>query len=146
MNWLQEITHNPSLQTKLSDFLTIYGTSGLEQALQAYADMQQLYTCRSKTAISQIRINDIYYLEIHGHTITAHTAHDVYHKYGALSNELKSLARYGFIKCSQSCIVSLNKIRTIVNNDITLVNDEVLHLSRSCAPKVILAFHNFSHS
>ncbi len=117
-----------------------YGTTGLEQALQNYTDLQQEYICKTKTSISKIQIYDIYYLEILEHDISVHTQHGIYQKYGTLSNELKFLSPYGFIKCNQSCIVSMHKIKTICSNDIILINNEHLHMSRHYAPKVITAF------
>lgn len=85
-------------------------------------------------------INDIYYLEIHKHNITFYTNYGTYKKYGSLNNELKFLSPYNFIKCNQSCIVSLQKIRTISADKIILINDAKIHMSRNYAPKVILAF------
>jgi len=61
-------------------------------------------------------------------------------KYGSLNNELKFLSHYNFIKCNQSCIVSLNKIRDIHHQDVILINDEILHMSRNYINKVIIAF------
>lgn len=144
MDWLRQIANNISLNNQLTTFLTAYGTDGLEQALLLYTNMQQEYICKTKTSTTKLRIADIYYLDITGHNIIAHTTQGVHRKYGTLSNELKTLSHYGFVKCNQSCIVSLTKIKSIGNNQIILINDEALHLSRSCAPKVILAFHNFA--
>lgn len=146
MNKLQDLPIDTSLQSTLSSFIEKYGASGLEQALQLYTDMQQEYICKTKTSISKIKLCDIYYLEIQEHNITVHTQHGIYQKYGTLNNELKFLSQYGFIKCNQSCIVSLSKIRTTQTNDITLINNEKLHMSRKYAPKVLIALRckNFS--
>lgn len=131
------------LQDTISKFLERYGISGLKQALQSYDNMQQKYLCKSKTSVSKIRLRDIYYLEITGHHITVHTEHETYKKYGALNRELEYLSPYGFVKCNQSCIVSLQKIRSILGNDIILINHEHLYLSRHYASKVLIAFsHN----
>ena len=108
------------LQDTISTFLTQYGSSGLNQALQLYKNTQQEYICRTRTSISKINISDIYYMEIQEHQITIYTQHGTYHKYGTLNNELKSLSPYGFIKCSQSCIVSLGKIKAI-HNALTII-------------------------
>lgn len=142
MNWLQELSNDKTLQTKFYDFLTSYGFSGLEQAMQVYADMQQDYFCNTKTSTSKIKIRDIYYLEIHGHNIVAHTEHDSFRKYGSLNNELKILSSHGFVKCNQSCLVALSKIKTIHDNSIILTNGETVHMTRNYASKVIMAFHN----
>lgn len=144
MNWIQEIEQDTDLSETLSIFLTNYGISGLVSALHLYTDMQQEYICKTKTSTARIKLGDIYYLEIHGHNIIAYTSHGLYRKYGTLTAEQKLLSRYGFIKCNQSCLVSLCKINSICNNQIILVTGEKLHLSRSCAPIVIMAFHTFN--
>lgn len=64
----------------------------------------------------------------------------VHKKYGTLNQELKILSPFGFIKCIQSCITFLNKIKVIQNNDIILVDNTVLNSSRTYAPKVLTAF------
>lgn len=134
----------PQIDTKLNDtitnFLAQYGTSGLKQALQLYINAQQEYICRTRTSTSRINISDIYYMEIREHQITIYTQHGTYHKYGTLSNELKSLSPYGFIKCAQNRIVSLNKIRTINCTDIILINGTKVHMSKRYALTTITAF------
>lgn len=131
---------NTELNDTISNFLEQYGTSALKQALQLYKDNQQEYICRTRTSISKINISDIYYMEIREHQITIYTQHDAYHKYGTLNNELKSLSPYGFIKCAQNRIVSLNKIRTINYTDITLINGTKIHMSKRYALTTITAF------
>lgn len=135
-----DFSKDEHIQKTISDFLNRYGTSGLEQALQLYTDMKQAYICTTKTSVSKIKIHDIYYLEIMGHHIDVHTEYGTYQKYGSLNKELEVLLPHGFIKCNQSCIVSLHKIRTIQGNDIILINSERLHLSRHYAPNVLMAF------
>ena len=109
-------------KNNLDDFLEQYGILGLKQALQLYRDTQQEYICKTRSSISKIRIFDIYYMEIHEHQITIYSQDGIFHKYGTLNSELKLLSSYGFIKCTQNCIVSLRKIRTICYNDIILTN------------------------
>lgn len=140
MNWMLELTQDKVLQDTLTRFLNQYGFSDLKEALLQYSKFEQDYICKTKTSISKFKISDIYYLEIQTHAITLHTQHGVYQKYGSLAKEQKRLSPYGFIKCNQSCIVSLRKIRSICNNTITLVNDVQLHISQLYAPKVLIAF------
>ena len=144
MNWLKELSSNKNLHANLSGFLEQYGLSGLEYALQLYQNTHQKYICKTKKNISQINIYDIYYLEIQKHNITIHTQFETFQKYGTLANELKNLSPFGFIRCTQSCIVSLSKIKHIRRDDIILINDVRLHMSRGYASQVIIAFsqHN----
>ena len=135
-----ELLINDTLQNRLAVFLKRYGPSGLEKALQLYEDAQQNYICKSSSAISRIKLTDIYYLNIREHNISIHTQYDTYHKYGSLNKELAFLSPYGFVKCNQSCIVSLRKIKSIRDNSITLYNNEQLYMSRHYAPKLLIAF------
>lgn len=140
MNWLEDLSKNRQLQSRLNDFLRSYGLPGLEQAINHYSNRQQEYICKTQDSIVKIMISDIYYLEIHGHNILVHTEKSVYRKYGSLNKELGDLSHYGFIKCNKSCIVSLEKINQILNDNIILKNNVRIHMSRTYAPKVLTAF------
>lgn len=135
-----------NILTDIQSFITTYGEAALQEAIQQYIDNQQIYILKTKYQTTKIKISDIYYLKSQQHNITIHTSHGTYKKYGTLSQELTTLYPYGFIKCTQSCIVSLSKIRTIQNNDITLTDDTVLHVSRSYAPKVLTAFNGKNYA
>lgn len=131
---------NDKLNKTLSDFLDLYGTSGLENALQLYRNSHQEYICKTRTSVSKMSVWDIYYMEIREHQITIYTQHGTYHKYGTLNNELKSLSSYGFIKCAQNRIVSLGKIRSVCFNDIILINGAKIHMSKKYAISIISEF------
>ena len=140
MDWIQELTHNESLSCSLNTFLDQHGLSGLEKALHLYSNTHAEYICKTKAAVTRIKIDDIYYLEIQTHTITIYTEHATFQKYGSLTDELKFLAPYGFIRCRQNCLVSLEKIHSICNDTIHLTNHIPLHMSQRYAPKVLAAF------
>ena len=143
MNWLQELLSDKDIVTHLSAFLKRYGKSGLLQALQTYTNIQQTYICKTKNTLSKINIDDIFYLEINKHTITIHTDSNVHQKYGSLNHELKYLPHAEFVKCNKSCIVSIRKIKSIYDNDIILTDNTKIHMSRTYAPQVIIAFSHF---
>lgn len=140
MDWLQEVLEDKELKSELLDFIERHGKDGLKKAIQNYADAQFQYICKSRTSISKIKIDDIFYLEIKGHNISIYTMDKVYSKYGSLTREVEELIPYGFLKCNQSILVALNKIHAIEQNKITLMNGMNLHMSRSCAPKIVMAF------
>ena len=140
MDWIQELTQKESLCCSLTAFLDQHGFPGLENALQLYTNTQAEYIYKTKATVTRIKMYDIYYLEIQTHTITIHTEHAAYQKYGSLADELKSLAPYGFMKCRQNCLVSLEKIQRICDNTIHLTNHTQLHMSQRYAPKVLAAF------
>lgn len=137
----QIIQNNDNLKAELISFVTLYGISGLQEAMRLYIETSQNYICKTKTSVRKIKIRDIYYLQIHGHKITIHTANDIYHKYGTLHEEFAVLSAYGFLKCSQSCIVSLNRIKEIEGNSLILTNGDRLHVSRTYTAKVLTAFN-----
>lgn len=126
--------------TDIQSFIAMYGELALLEAMQQYIDNQQVYIYKYKTHLSKIKINDIYYIQSKQHCITIHTLQNTFKKYGTLTEELTTLSPYGFVKCSQSCIVSLSKIKIIQNNDAVLIDDTKLHISRSCFPKIFAAF------
>ena len=140
MDWRQALIQNESLSCSLTTFLDQYGFPGLEKALQLYSNTQAEYICKAKEAVIRLNINDIYYMEIQTHTITIYTEHGTYQKYGSLTDELKFLEPYGFIKCRQNCLVSLEKIHSICGDTIILTNHLQLHMSQRYAPKVLATF------
>ncbi|MDO5425704.1 MAG: LytTR family DNA-binding domain-containing protein [Eubacteriales bacterium] len=143
MNWLEELSENKSLSTDLAAFFTQYGPDELKQALQLYEKANQNYICKTKSSLDVLKICDIYYLQIAGHTITVHTQDRNYQKYGTLSKELQALSQYGFIKCNQSCLISLDKVKSITGSNVLMENGDILHLSRNCTSKVIMAFSQY---
>lgn len=140
MDWIQELKQKESLYCSLTAFLEQHGFSGLEKALQLYTNTQAEYICKTKATVTRIKMYDIFYLEIQTHTITIHTEQSTYQKYGSLADELKFLAPYGFIRCRQNCLVSLEKIQRICDNTIHLTNHTQIHMSQRYAPKVLAAF------
>lgn len=141
--FLYAIQDDDQLRTELIDFISLYGMSGLREALRLYTSTSPDYICKTKTSVYRINIHDIYYLKICGHQIMIHTSNDIYQKYGVLHKELEFLAPHGFIKCCQSCIVALNKIKGIEDNTIILINNDRLHVSRTCMAKVLTSFNSF---
>lgn len=134
------LTLDPHLLNKLTSFVNEYGASGLDEALDTYTKMQSEYICRTKTGISKIHICDINYIEVSGHHLAVHTEHGIFSKYGTLTNELKCLSSYGFIRCSQKHIVALSKIKSVSVDSIIMTDNTEIHMSRGCIPKVITAF------
>ncbi len=140
MDWIQEFQLDKELKELFFAFFNQYGAAGLKQALQSYKNMQKEYICKTKSSVSRISINDIYYMTIQQHHIVIHTRHDTFQKYGTLNKELESLSCYGFVKCAQNCIVSLSKIKTIGYDYIILINDTVIHMSKRYASKIIAMY------
>lgn len=141
--WQEEFFNNQVLQHNIDVFVAQYGISGIEKALQIYSSLHHEYICKNKSSISKFDVNDIFYLEIQEHNISIYTKHGIYKKYGTLTKELKFLASFGFVRCSQNCIVSLGKIRTIQHNNIILIDCTKIHLSRNYAAQVIISYSQY---
>lgn len=146
MKFFHTFIDTPALQNKLTDFLSQFGESGLIDALDLYSDLHQTYFIKTKDAFTKLKIQDIMYIEIHGHKMNIYTEYDQYQKYGTLSQELKHLSDYGFIKCSKNCIVSLYKIEKIYENEIHLKNGTILHMSRNYASALLIHFNQKIYS
>ena len=140
-DFLHELLSDQTLKAQLTAFLKKYGKSGLRQAMQSYSDLQKQYICKSKNSISKIQPAEILYLEIQQHTITIHTASNTYRKYGSLESELSFFPPNEFMKCNQSCVVAIGKIKDIYSNNIILTDNTKLRLSRNYAQAIIFAFH-----
>ncbi|EOS69793.1 hypothetical protein C818_02577 [Lachnospiraceae bacterium MD308] len=132
-----------SLKTDFLAFLDTYGANGLRQAMDAYINAQQIYLCKTRTSTSKIPVKDIFYIEIRKHLVTIHAACGCFQKYGSLSNELRHLSKYGFVKCSQNYIVSLSKVQTATYHEVILTDHTKISLSKQYAAKVLLAFNSY---
>ena len=144
MEQLHKLYENPAILQKLSQFLSIYGTESLEEAIDHFVATQEDYICKTKSSITRLKISDIYYLQIQGHQITIHTQENNYKKYGSLANEIKVLSNHGFIRCNQSCIVASSKIKEVDNNQLNLLNGHTLHMIRSYASNLLMAFYGMT--
>ena len=71
-------------------------------------------------------------------SITIRTKHGDYQKYGSLTDELKSLAPYGFIRCRQNCLVSYK-----VRKDALIAYLEDLPLSYDSSVDSEISFCNY---
>lgn len=125
---------------ELKLFIDKYGNDALISALQHYDTAHQLYTCKTKLFTKQIPIYSINYIEIFKHEIVIHTTMGNYSKYGTLKKEYDTVKKWGFVKCSQSFLVPLDKIAEIRGKNVILTTGDSFSLSRSCATEVIYAY------
>lgn len=142
MKITEKSDHIEEINDMVKNFTKQYGITGLKQALENYVQMNHSYIICTRETITKIRIDEIYYLEIRGHHIYVHTEKEMYRKYGTLNEELKTLSGFRFMKCNQSYLVSLSKIKSISHSEITLINNLRIPMSRKYAPQILLAFHS----
>lgn len=142
MKTIEKLDHMDEINNMVKNFTKQYGVRALKQALKNYAQTNHSYVICTNESVTQIRIDEIFYLKIEGHHIQVHTEKEKYRKYGTLNKELKTLSAFRFMKCNQSYVASLNKVKSISNSEITLINGERIPMSRKYTSQILLAFHN----
>lgn len=138
--FMEKMYLSDNILKNLNKFIDKYGNDALLTALKDYDILHQNYIYKTKTSIKKIPIASIDFIEIFEHDINIHTNNEVLVKYGTLRNEYTLLKRYGFVKCNQSILVPINKIKEINGKKITLTTGNIFTLSRSCAFEVICAY------
>lgn len=88
------------------------------------------YNFKSRKSSGPLAIPYISYLVIKNHTITTLIIHGDYQKSGTLKQEPEILTDYGFAACSQSCIVSLYHVQSVIPPVVHLQNETELKLSQ----------------
>jgi DNA-binding LytR/AlgR family response regulator len=91
----------------------------------------------------KIDTEDVYYIEVVGHTIVIHSKSGIYE---TRSKSLKAIAEdlrdYGFVQSGQSHLINLKYVDRIKGDVVTVAGDE-LFLSRSRKKEFITAFGDF---
>lgn len=126
--------------TILQEFITKYGTAGLITALRNFEYLQQTYIYNSNHKTKRIPVSLIDYVEIYGHDITIHTTEGDFNKYGTLKEEYALLSAFGFVKCSQSILIPVTKIKEINKSVLQLMNGTELQITRSCYADLVTAY------
>lgn len=91
----------------------------------------------------KIDTEDVYYIEVAGHTIVIHSKQGVYEtRSKSLKVIAEELKEYGFVQSGQSHLVNLKYVERIKGDAITVGGDE-LFLSRSRKKDFIAAFGDF---
>ena len=129
--FMKKLYLNDNLLTNLNKFIEKYGSDALLTALNNYDHLHHDYIYKTQN-----------YIEIYEHDISIHTNNEIIVKYGTLTNEYNQLKKYGFVKCNQSTLVPINKIKEINGKKITLITGNTFTLSRSCVFEVICAYTN----
>jgi len=86
--------------------------------------------------------NEIYYVEIIGHTIIYHTAKGNFETYDTLRNVEAALAGHNFVKCNACYLVNLSFVDSVQGYDLT-VHGEVIAISHPRKKEFMAALHEF---
>ena len=84
----------------------------------------------SSKGLTKLKLDDILYFDSNLHTITAHTLKEQYPFRGKLSQIEEDYADRDFFRIHKSYLVNLQHIKKISKLYVTLINDEVIDVSK----------------
>lgn len=111
----------------------------LEYDYRRRTDSQYL-TINSGGVLRRVPVGDIYYLEIAGRKVAIHTAGETLHMVARLAELENSLPRGRFVRCHQSFLVNIARVREITRSEALLTDGRCVPISRSNLPRVQQAF------
>ncbi len=97
----------------------------------------------TKTGIVNLKISEIQYFEVFGHTVSVVATSGIFAIKSNLTALENQFAIYGFVRCHKSFIVNVNHIFSINQTSITLVCKDELPLSRRKTEEVKQTFLKF---
>lgn len=83
----------------------------------------------TKQGVMRLTTDDIYYVEVTGHTLRYHTGGGVVTVSGSISDAEEKLKDNDFVRCNNSYLVNLRAIKTVLGFDIRLMNGETVQIS-----------------
>jgi len=83
-----------------------------------------------KNGMKKLDVSQITYVEVRDHDLLYHTVNEVFEARGTLSELEKMLSPEKFFRCSKCCLVNLEYVEAVQNNDI-VVGKELLQVSRT---------------
>jgi DNA-binding LytR/AlgR family response regulator len=109
------------------------------------ASMQKdiLITISSGSEIYSFPSREIIYIEIQGHNMTIHSKKRNNIVRSSLRNVESQLSGAPFARCNNSFLVNLYHIRSIIDNQITLSNGDILSISRGKKVSFFKAYNRF---
>lgn len=87
-----------------------------------------IYTIKTKSRDYHLQTKDIYFLESHHHTVTAHTADGMIDFRKPLDEIANELEEWGFIRIHKSYIVNARHIKSIRKNHIIIAESKDIEL------------------
>lgn len=92
-------------------------------------DRGKLYI-KNRDVFRMIKISDIHYIESEGHKVIYHYADENFEAWDSLDEVEKRLPADCFARCGKSYVVNLAAVVSVNGNELTLVNGDVLLISR----------------
>ncbi|MEG0093352.1 MAG: LytTR family DNA-binding domain-containing protein [Erysipelotrichaceae bacterium] len=91
----------------------------------------------------RLSYDDILYIEKVNKNLVYHTKRGLFEERASLIHKEDVFNKYGFIRTHASFMVNMKYIMNIIQDDISLVNQERLPIARSRAKEVLLKFQNY---
>lgn len=99
------------------------------RALHKYRLLNDRFPVSWKHTRSNLRINDIIYIEGYRRRLTVHTTNEEYSHIGKISDAYEELKAHGFILIHQGFLVNMHYIKTFGSDEVVLLNGEKLMIS-----------------
>lgn len=101
----------------------------IDRALRAIDEKRTSLVMKSKEGIQVVKIKDIMYIDVYGHSLGFHTIRGTLYIWGALSEYEAKLGPRGFLRCDNSALVNASHIKSIDGMKITLDDGQTLSIS-----------------
>ena len=96
----------------------------------------------NKTQTNVIKVSDIYYVEIYGHTVVYHTSNGTITSTGTMKKVQELLKEYSFALCNQCYFVNLSYVTSVQGYTVTVAGNE-LAISRQRRSEFMGALNEF---
>lgn len=103
----------------------------LEECVRELCTTAKTYAFRTGTQETTVYLADILYFESSRRTVTLHTKQSSFIFYEKLDSIEKELRSCDFVRCHQSFLVNAKEIRTVKTDSLTLLNGDILPVSKS---------------
>lgn len=95
-----------------------------------------------KGSTHRLRLSDLYFVEVQGHTLIYHTASGLITAAGSMSEVERMLGSDGFFRCNKGYLVNLAQVDS-VRGDMAMVGKELVQVSRGKKKAFLDALNNY---
>lgn len=125
-----------------------YGYSDFEDSMKRFSNnfrqFEHYITLKEGRQQTRVLLKDILYTDYHNHYIQVHTSSNVIRSYMSFGEFAPLLEPYPeFLWCYRNCLVNINYIVTVDENDFVLENGERLPLSRMRKNEIIQEYADY---
>lgn len=97
----------------------------------------------TKESVFRVSSNDIYYLEVRGHTLSYHLQNEIISVYGSMKEAEEKLSKNDFMRCNSCYLVNPKAIAQVKGYMITLLNGEEIPISHPKKKAFMLKLNNW---